>query len=443
MKRFLNQIWIVIGAFVAAIVVSWVIYMPNGDERGVWRAQTGGTIITLTPFTAKMYSETSVSCLHQLSFPAHLKLVEMAEGATVSVIDSQLHLTVDGSLDPMILERIDALPDNCSAANPDATPRDVFDSMWTAMDEHYAFFDLHGVDWDARRVLAPATGDTMTDSALLALLSDTLQGLDDGHVQIGAPIGYVTPAQDPDWLVDTLNPDALTQIARDTLGTDLTPVDLTGIEYVLLPDGVGYVLIRHMDLDTPFGTTSETAMALAFSQVADVMTDANSIIIDLRYNPGGSDSVSFGVASHFIDAPLDVFTKTTRDGSENGSGQSAPFTAVLQPFDATPLTQPVIVLTSQLTGSAAEILTMTLRELAQVTTMGQPTSGGLSDILGFKLANGWDLGLSHQTYRAMDGQSFEGVGIPPDIPFVITAAPPLAGEDPLLRAAFAQARSAN
>jgi carboxyl-terminal processing protease len=439
MKRLLNQIWIVIATFVAAIAVTWVVYMPNGDERGVWRAQSGGTIITLTPFTAQMYSETSVACLHQLSFPAHMKLVELTQGATVSVIDAQLHLNVDGSLDPMILDRIDALPDTCSPANPDATPRAVFDTLWSAMDEHYAFFDLHGVDWDARRALAPAVGDTMTNSALLALLSDTLQGLDDGHVQIGAPIGYVSPAQGPDWLVDPLNRETLTQIARDTLGTDLTTVDLTGIEYVLLPDGVGYVLIRHMDIDTPFGTTSQTAMALAFAQVTDAMADADSIIIDLRYNPGGSDSVSFGVASHFVATPLDVFTKTTRDGS----GQSAPFTAKLQPFDATPMMQPVIVLTSQLTGSAAEILTMALRDLPQVTTMGQTTSGGLSDILGFKLANGWDLGLSHQTYRTLDGQSFEAVGVPPDIAFAITAAPLLAGEDPLLRAAFAQARSAN
>ncbi|MFB1024303.1 MAG: peptidase S41, partial [Octadecabacter sp.] len=74
MKRLLNQIWIVIATFVAAIAVTWALYMPNGDERGVWRAQSGGTIITLTPFTAKMYSETSVACLHQLSFPAHMKL---------------------------------------------------------------------------------------------------------------------------------------------------------------------------------------------------------------------------------------------------------------------------------------------------------------------------------------------------------------------------------
>ncbi len=435
MRRFLNQFWIVIGTLITAFVVSWVIYMPSSNERGVWRATTGGNIITLSPLTAKMYSETSVSCLHQLSFPAHMKLVEWAEGATIDVIDDQLHLNVDGSLEPMILNRIDALPDTCEQAGPNASADAVFDTMWHAMDEHYAFFDLHGVDWDARRALAPA-GATLTDQDLFALLSETLEGLDDGHVQLGTPIGYFSPALAPDWLTDDLNREALRQIARDTVGTPLTSVDLTAIEYALLPDGVGYVMIREMGIDTPFGTSSASAMALAFEQVAFELAEANSIILDIRYNPGGSDSVSFGVASHFTAQAVDVFTKTTRIGT----GQTAPFTAMLAPFDDTPLTQPVIVLTSRMTASAAETLTMALRELPQVTTMGEATSGGLSDILGVKLPNGWDLGLSNQTYLSMDGTLYEGVGIPPDIAFEIDAAPLLNGEDPMLRAAFARAR---
>lgn len=436
MRRFLNQFWIVIGTLIVAFGVSWVIYMPDSTERGVWRAETGGTLITLSPVTAKMYSETPVSCLRQLSFPAHMKLVELAEGATIDVIDDQLHLSVDGSLDAMILNRIDALPDTCGEANPNASPDVVFDAMWHAMDQHYAFFDLHDVDWDARRAFTP-TNATLDDQALFALLSDTLEGLDDGHVQLGAPFDFYSPVQDPDWLTDTLNRESLTQIARDTVGTPLTPIDLTGIEYALLPDGVGYVLIRHMGLDTPFGTRSEPAMALAFSQVAAELANANAIIIDIRYNPGGSDSVSLGVASHFTAQPVDVFTKTTR----NGDGQTAPFTATLTPFDDTPLTQPVILLTTKMTGSAAEILTMALRDFPQVTTMGEATSGGLSDILGVKLPNGWDLGLSNQTYRTMDGALYEAVGIPPDVTFDIQAAPLQQGEDPLLRAAFARARA--
>ena len=428
-----------IAALVAASALSWLVYMPSSAERGVWRAQTGGTIITLTPFTAQMYSETAVSCLHQLSFPAHLKLVELTEGATVEVIDTNLHLRVDGSVEPTVFERITALPDNCTT--PDAAtaaPRAVFDTMWHAMSDHYAFFELHGVDWNARRAFAPAPDAQMSDSELFDLLSATLAGLDDGHVQLGTPIGFFSPHQAPPWLPEggELDRDSLSQIARDTIGAELTRIDLTGLEYALLADGVGYVMIRHMGLDTPFGSDSQTAMALAFSEIADAFEAADTIIIDIRYNPGGSDTVALGVASHFAGAPVDVFTKTTR----NGNGETAAFTAAVLPYDSTPLDQPVIVLTSGLTGSAAEILTMALREMPNITTMGGPTSGGLSDILGFKLPNGWDLGLSHQTYRTMDGESFEGIGIPPDVHFEIETAPLLQGEDPLLRAAFARAR---
>lgn len=438
MQRLLRQIWIVIGVLVGAFVLSWVYYMPDGDQRGVWRSDTGGMVITLTPFQAKLYSETSVSCVHQLSFPAHLKLVELAEGAVVEASGDTMLLSIDGSLDSTPFTRIDALPSTCGEATPDATPREVFDALWAAMDEHYAFFDLHGVDWNARRALAPEPDELMDDMALFARLSETLEGLDDGHVQLGTPVGYFSPAVAPDWFAQdtTLDRDALWQAARDTIGTPLTPVELTGIEYVLLPDGVGYVMIRAIALNTPFGTKEQPAMALAFAEVAEAFSDASSIIIDLRYNPGGSDSVAFGIAGHFVDAPLDVLTKTTR----NGDQQTPPFTATLLPVDTSPLTQPVIVLTSRMTGSAAEILTMALRKLQNVTTMGEATSGGLSDIVGFKLPNGWDLGLSHQTYRTMDGALYESVGIPPDVPFTIEAAPLQMGEDPLLRAAFAAAR---
>lgn len=435
MKRFLNQLWIVIGAFVAAVIVSWVIYMPDADERGVWRAETGGQIITLGRLQANLYSETGASCTQQLAFPAHMKLVEWAEGATVEAIGDTLLLNIDGALAPMAFMRIAALPDTCGPVDPDATPRQVFDALWSAMNDHYAFFDLHGIDWDTRKTLAP-TGD-MTDEALFALLSDTIAGLDDGHVQLASPSGVMSPAQPPVWLTAPLDRSRLTQIARNAIGTPLTPVDLSGIEFTLLPDGIGYVLIRHMNIDTPLGARSQPASAAAFAAVAAALQTASAIIVDVRYNPGGSDAVAFGIASHFTGQPVDVFTKTTRDGA----GQTAPFAATLQPYDNSPLTQPVILLTSELTASAAEIFTLALRDLPQVTTMGTPTSGGLSDILGVTLPNGWQLGLSNQTYRTVQGALFEGVGIPPDMPEPIDTQALRAGQDTILRAAFARARA--
>jgi len=435
--RLLKQLWIVIGAAIAVFVVSWIVYMPNAEQRGVWRAATGGNILRITPLTAKLYSESSASCVEQLTFPAHLKLVEMAEGATLNVTGDTMLLHVDGALDPLPFIRIADLPERCAKPNANAASIEVFDALWAAMDEHYAFFDLHNVDWDARRSLAP--DENLSDDALFQLLSDTLVGLDDGHVQLVSPDANFSPSSNPDWLPEaaTFTRDDVWQAARDVIGTDLTPVELTGIEYTLMPDGIGYIMIRHMSLNTPFNTLSEPAMASAFAEVAAALSDAKALIIDLRYNPGGSDSVSFGIASHFTAQPLDVLTKTTR----NGDTQTTPFIATVQPVSNTPLNQPTLILTSNLTGSAAEIFTMALREMPQVTIMGENTGGGLSDILSFTLPNGWELGLSHQTYLTMDGTLFEGTGLPVDIPFEIETAPLARGEDPLLRAAFDQARN--
>ncbi len=99
----------------------------------------------------------------------------------------------------------------------------------------------------------------------------------------------------------------------------------------------------------------------------------------------------------------------------------------------------MVLVTSGLTGSAAEILTLAMREMDHVISLGEPTSGGLSDVKEFTLPNGWSLSLSNQTYLSMNGDLFEGVGIPPDSSVAFEAPQYLAGRDPVLVAAFAKA----
>lgn len=439
MLRVLKWIIGVLALIVGAFGVTWVIYMPDSTQRGVWQSDVGGMILDISRWEARTYRATSISCIHDLSFPAHLKLIELAEGARLTVQNDTLELTIDGLLDPLRFTRLDALPETCRDPWPEtATAREVFDVAWAAMDENYAFFDLHGVDWAERRALAPDPQAQLTDEELYDLLQQMLAGIDDGHVQLGAfGQGYFSPATDPAWLPedDSLTRTIMHNAAAQTIDMVLTPLADTAIHYGLREDGIGYILIRGMDVRTAFGQSSQEATELAFATVTQDLAEAKAIIIDIRTNPGGSDPVALGIVSHFIDTPLTAFTKFSRDGA--GTGPT--FTATVQPYDNTPLTQPVLILQTQMTGSAAEIFTLAMRELPNVTTMGEATGGGLSDILGFVLPNGWLFGLSNQTYLTPDGVSYEGTGIPPDIPFETTAAPLIAGQDPLLEAAIEQA----
>jgi carboxyl-terminal processing protease len=217
----------------------------------------------------------------------------------------------------------------------------------------------------------------------------------------------------------------------------LTETTTAPMYYGLRDDGTGYIQIREMKVDVPFGGNSTDEMATAFGEVLAQLADAKSLVIDIRYNPGGSDTVSFGVAGHFIAAPMPVFTKTTRFDHT----QTVPFTAVLQPKGDTPVSVPVVLVTSRLTGSAAEILTLAMREIDQVVVLGEPTGGGLSDVMEFTLPNGWSLGLSNQTYLNMNGELFELVGIPPDVVVEYDTQQYIAGRDPVLEAAFTQAQA--
>ncbi len=59
-------------------------------------------------------------------------------------------------------------------------------------------------------------------------------------------------------------------------------------------------------------------------------------------------------------------------------------------------------------------MALSLRALPQVTHVGEPTRGALSDALEKRLPNGWVVQLSNETYLDAEGRHWEGRGIMPD-----------------------------
>lgn len=435
--------WVLGGAALLAVAFfgSWLYSMPSAAERGVWRHEADGQILHLTRTEAQLYHQTEAACLPGLAFPAHLALVRAMEGAWIEVEGDNLALHIDGNVAPQRFNRAAALPDACLGP-PDASPAATFAAMWTVMNAHYAFFDLHGVDWDARRAFAPQPGEAMSDAELFARMQSALSGLDDGHIQLLAgEMGFYTPAMPPGWMPDPpLSRTALNEIARQTMDMPLTAVEQTGLQYGLRPDGIGYLLITRMSTEPGFGQLGTEVAERAFAEVATALGDARAIILDIRYNPGGDDGTALAYASYFTDTPFVALTKRTRDGA----GWTDSVEAIVTPAPADlRLTAPVLLLTSRLTGSGAEIFTMALRSRPQVTVMGEPTGGGLSDILGVTLPNGWQLGLSNQEYRTADGVLYEATGLPPDVAVPTDGAALARGEDPVLRAALDWAMAQN
>ncbi len=413
-------------------MVSWAFNMPDKNLRGTWQTNGYGLVFDIGRTVIDVYQVTEISCYRDMRIPAHLGLVKTLEGAQFAMNDGQLQLAVAGALNPIYADRIDSLPKNCATPLPD-TPQNNFDVLWNAMNEHYSFFELHGVDWAARQSLRPDPETNLDDDALFALLSETLTGLDDGHTYLyyedeDGSENIFSPSTEPDWHDDR-------QMVRDTtlaqFPDGLKEIENADLKYGWAAPGIGYIYFSHMDPEAGLFETSTQIAHQAISEIIAEFGDATGLILDVRYNPGGSDDVSLAYASHFAQAATVAFSKTTR----TSTGYSDPYQATLEP-NLPSLSQPIILLTSPFTGSAAEIFTMTMRELPQVTTLGEATAGGLSDVINYILPNGWELGFSHQRYLTVSDEQYEAVGIPPDVLFQVDVEAARSGKDTTLRAAI-------
>lgn len=403
----------ILGLIVVGLIgfaISWAVYAPRQDIRGTWATEGYGYHLDIGRAVVDLYEVTAISCHRTQRIPAHQWLLAALEDVRFARDGDQLQVVAGGTLNPITANRTDGLPAHCPQT-PDqpGTAQDNFDVLWQAMDEHYAFFELHGVDWQARRTAhRPADDAVLSDDALFELFKVTLDGLDDGHLYIRRTDGSIhSPSVRPDWHADR-------HMVRDnTLSQfdELTAISGTGLLYGWATPEIGYVYMTHMNADGGFNLKAADMARDSFAEIAAQFADTKGIILDLRYNPGGSDDIALAYAGYFTDRARHGFSKSTR----TATGYTAPFEVTLEPAGTHHLDQPVVVLTSGFTGSAAEIFTMLMRDLPQVTIMGTPTSGGLSDIGNFTLPNGWELGLSHQRYVSTDGISYEGDGIPPDV----------------------------
>ncbi len=132
------------------------------------------------------------------------------------------------------------------------------------------------------------------------------------------------------------------------------------------------------------------------------------MIVDVRFNLGGSDRLALENAGRFTPTPRVGYRFAARNGDTY-----APEQVVLQrPTGSYAFTKPTVVLTSIVTSSAAEVFTLFMRQLPQVKTLGEATNGIFSTALPKELPNGWLLTLSNEVATDAGGQVYEKTGIP-------------------------------
>jgi hypothetical protein len=282
-----------------------------------------------------------------------------------------------------------------------ATRAAIVDSVTAVIDSVYVLEEpAKHIVAGLKENLAKGDYDDLTDPAAFAerLYRDAQAIHHDGHFRIAA----IPP-------LDT---------ATVKAGQDRDPAEVERFRRIdrarnygfrkaeILPGGIGYLCFdRFADGDEAFA-----AAAAAMNFVAN----SNAVILDLRNNGGGSAAMIrficgylFEEDKHLINWDIRVEKKTV----QSYSADYVPGQRIAK--------QPVYVLTSRRTFSAAEEFTFDLKNLKRAVIVGDTTGGGGHTVAsytfaftGFRVVTRIPFG---RAYNPETNQGWEGVGVIPDM----------------------------
>jgi carboxyl-terminal processing protease len=191
-----------------------------------------------------------------------------------------------------------------------------------------------------------------------------------------------------------------------------------------LEGGVGYIRF------TQFIPALDRKIAEAVAS----MLDAPGLVIDLRGNGGGDDSVAVGLAGQLFDKPTQLMVTRTRKG-EDLYYKAKPAKR--------PYLGPVVLLVDGASGSASEQLAAGLQESGRAYVVGNVTAGDDMDAELEELPTGAYLIYASGLPHTPKGAVVEGRGVKPDLEVNLTRAGLLQGFDAQFDAALQYIRSRN
>ena len=301
----------------------------------------------------------------------------------------------------------------------------VFDTVWSAFDREYAMFAAKPeVDWSHLRVEFRArVPAAKTNLKLAELLAEMLGHLKDLHA--GVRIGdFNFP------VYERVRPLNANRLAVPKLLGAVTVVG-RDLSWCITDDGVGYMAIdRLTDLRLP----------QFFSEALEKMNQTRGLILDLRYNGGGSEPLGLEIAGSFLDRERVYAQSQYRNGPRH-TDLDTPKSRVCRPKDPWHYVAPVIVLQGQRTMSSAEALVLMLSQGPEVTTMGDRTAGSSGNPRSLDAGAGITVNLPRWNDLDAEGKPFDAIGIPPDIAINTTTAGFSDQDDIVLAAALERLRA--
>jgi hypothetical protein len=392
--------------------------------EGIWQSEGYGYVMDIKDGRATVYDYTSSTCLKKSFFFDSPGFDVAGWDVSLDAKGNELLYKAKGPITEFRFRRIKKLPPVCEngGIKPTTDAKVNFDVMWQTFQDHYAFFKLRNVDWKGLRNQYRAQ---VTEANLETVFQQMLSHFNEDHVTLsvnsddflnrfdaGAPRTFArfyaevpagTSQRDVkayavgeyQQLVGNVIANYLQGEFQSALGDQVIWGKLNGGK-------TGYLLISQMS------GYELSDLRATLDQVFTDLAVCEGMIVDVRFNLGGSDRLALEIAGRFTPTPRVGYRFAARNGDAY-----APEQIVLQrPTGAYAFTKPTVLLTSIVTSSAAEVFTLCMRQLPQVKTMGETTNGIFSTVLPKEMPNGWLLTLSNEVAADAGGQVYEKTGIP-------------------------------
>lgn len=306
---------------------------------------------------------------------------------------------------------------------PDAygEPGDVYDELWTRLNERYSFFEYKKINWDSLYLVYryQITEET-SEVELFDICSALLYELRDGHVNLTSPFDVSRNWQ---WYLNSPQNFDFETLERNYWGENYR---ITGpFRNMVLRDSVVYVYY------------SSFSNLYSDGQIDAILKSASSykgLIFDIRDNGGGFIMNASDLAGKFI--KKDQVLGYTRTKLDTTAGAFGPMQSIsIEADQEVYFNKPVILLTNRSSYSAANLFTTFMSALPQVTIIGDTTGGGGGLPITYQLSNGWRVRYSSTQTFDIDGYNVEH-GVAPDTVVNISASHIANGVDPILEAAI-------
>ncbi len=354
----------------------------------------------------------------------------------------------------------------------------MFDDVWETIQERYYDPTFRGLDWEATRVaFRPVAAEAKSTQDFYELLRRMIAPLKDPHTRVFSPeekfdwwnpkfvtIGVTVREVEGNPTVVHVEPKSAANAAGLHVGDVVIAVDNVNAAEIIarrarhadISAGARLRLVRGL-FDGNAGTHltitwkrkdgrikaatlerywSQRALGFRSSkqdgivvitldaftqtiasdflrQLPDMVEGTRGIILDLRGNGGGDAEAMANVASAFLDTGINLGKFADRSGSGFELITTPRLLQLSLPTTSRKLQ--MVVLTSENTSSAAEILASTLQQQRRARVIGTMTCGCVLAIRNrHTLPDGGVLDVSEFDYKTAEGIRLEGVGITPN-----------------------------